>query len=552
MGGTCTPEYIAFRKNFSKLTEGILQAVPQVAAKAFDHSLITSENLSDAKNESKREYDRALGLLQILHNKIQSDEKVFGTIFNILSSMPELDHLKELLLQSKSAACSDLSSTAHDTIQVNIVQGYFYSLLVGIEKVLPQFASKSFEKELISEDNLRDATNSDQPEYDRSKAILETIKEKIESNPNCYDVFLSVLHEVPKLKDLVSVMEAIMKKERFISSSIPDRLYTRSRRLSNSDISNSDILKAQNLPEVLEPDSGIPCHDYDDMLTNCPEDDMSSLNVCEQHTSIFVDGLDGSTELPPSKIDLNGVTELSPSKIDLNELPVQTSLNEVTDPPVRVHSEMVVSNSAPTSHITDTEERFTRLKQEFDNCNKKLRQQGEHINNLMKEIGKLKDEKEKLKDVIAEKEKLTADLREETAETIKNLKESHRIEVQKLEHQLSQKEVEKEKELNQLRKSASEQEKIISDLKKEKKLELALKNVMLLSTQKELAEERESRAKDEAERAKDEAEHVKDKAKCEKEKRKSSETREKLAQEELQKMREKCEQLMLENTKQTS
>ena len=542
MGGTRTPEYIAFRKNFSKLTEGILQAVPQVAAKAFDHSLITSQNLTDAKNESKGKYDRASDLLQILLSKIQSDEKFLGTILNILSSMPELDHLKELLLDSKSVA-SDLSSTAHgqsNTIQVNIVQGCFYSLLVGIEKVLPQFAIKSFEKELISEDNLRDATNSVQPEYDRSKVILETIKEKIESNPNCYDVFLSVLHEVPKLKDLVSVMEDIIKQEnssRLISSSIPGRLYARSRRLSNSDISNSDILKCENLPEVLEPDSGIPCHDYDDMLTNCPEDDMSSLNVSEQHTSIPVDGLNGVTELPPSKIGLEGV----------NKLPVQTSLNGVTDPPMRAHSEMVVSNSAPTSHITDTEERITRLEQEFNNCNEKLRQQGEHINNLMEEIGKLKD-------VIAEKEELIADLRvrnEETErkltekdETIKNLKESHRLEVQKLEHQLLQKELEKEKELNQLRKDAFEQEKIISDLKKEKELdaanrekELALKDAMLLSTQKELAEERESRAKDEA--------------KHEKEKRKSSETREKLAQEELRKMREKYEQLLLEN-KQTS
>ena len=527
MDGTCTPEYIAFRKNFSKLTDGILQAVPQVAAKAFDHSLITSQNLSDAKNESKDKYVRASDLLQILLSKIQSDEKFFETILNILSSMPELDHLKELLLDSKSVA-SDLSSTAHgqsNTIQVNIVQGCFYFLLVGIEKVLPQFAIKSFEKELISEDNLRDATNSDQPEYDCSKAILETIKEKIESNPNCYDVFLSVLREFPKLKDLVSVMEDIIKQEnssRLISSSIPGRLYAGSS--INSDISNSEIMKAENLPEVLEPDSGIPCHDYDDMLTNCPEDDMSSLNVCEQHTSISVDGLDGITELLPSKIDLNGVT----------------------DSPMQAHSEMVVGNSAPTS---DTEERL-RLKEEFDNCNEKLRQQGEHINNLMEEIGKLKDD-------IAEKKKVIADLRvrnEEKDETIKNLKESHRLEVQKLEHQLLQKELEKEKELNQLRKDAFEQEKIISDLK----LNTAQKDVKLLSTQKELAKERESHAKDEAECAKYEAEHAKYEAECakyeaecEKEKRKSLETREQLT-EELRKTKEKCEQLMLENAKETS
>ena len=96
-GGARTPEYEAFRRNFSALTEGILPALRQVATKALDLSIISIYNLSAVRNEYRSPYDRSMELLQIFLGKIELDKEFFYKIVDIFSNIPEMNHLAELL-----------------------------------------------------------------------------------------------------------------------------------------------------------------------------------------------------------------------------------------------------------------------------------------------------------------------------------------------------------------------------------------------------------------------------------------------------------------------
>lgn len=95
--GTRTPEYAAFLANFSTLTEGITQSLTEFATKVFQKALISSNNLSEAKNRHNSEYGRASDLMLILLRRVEFNTEDFYVILDILRSIPVLDNLVRIL-----------------------------------------------------------------------------------------------------------------------------------------------------------------------------------------------------------------------------------------------------------------------------------------------------------------------------------------------------------------------------------------------------------------------------------------------------------------------
>lgn len=97
ISGTRTPEYAAFLANFSTLTEGITQSLTEFATKVFQKALISSNNLSEAKNWHNSEYGRASDLMLILLRRVEFNTEDFYVILDILRSIPVLDNLVRIL-----------------------------------------------------------------------------------------------------------------------------------------------------------------------------------------------------------------------------------------------------------------------------------------------------------------------------------------------------------------------------------------------------------------------------------------------------------------------
>lgn len=97
ISGTRTPEYAAFLANFSTLTEGITQSLTEFATKVFQKALISSNNLSEAKNWHNSEYGRASDLMLILLRRVEFNTEDFYVILDILRGIPVLDNLVRIL-----------------------------------------------------------------------------------------------------------------------------------------------------------------------------------------------------------------------------------------------------------------------------------------------------------------------------------------------------------------------------------------------------------------------------------------------------------------------
>lgn len=95
--GTNTREYKLVRSNFGDITSGIIADLVPFATKAFEKTLIGDTALSDAKNTSKPEYDRASTLLQRLLQRIELDAAAFDTVLSISQSMPSLGQVTRIL-----------------------------------------------------------------------------------------------------------------------------------------------------------------------------------------------------------------------------------------------------------------------------------------------------------------------------------------------------------------------------------------------------------------------------------------------------------------------
>lgn len=147
-----------------------------------------------------------------------------------------------------------------NTPKYKVVQGYFYTLVLHFEQDLSTLAAKFFQKKLIPLGSCEEASNSNQPSFERSSALLRRILKKIEINQSFYDVFVSVLREISELADIAFEVETALKLEEDSSNGSPrvfpspfyrkQRVKEHARRHSDSDVIQS------RLDHTSEVDSG--------------------------------------------------------------------------------------------------------------------------------------------------------------------------------------------------------------------------------------------------------------------------------------------------------
>ena len=85
--------YRAFQARFDFLVNGVKSAVEDVASKAFQCNLITSQSLDNATNPNKDEAHRANKLLQAILAQVEQNSTHFDTFVDILQNVPSLKEL---------------------------------------------------------------------------------------------------------------------------------------------------------------------------------------------------------------------------------------------------------------------------------------------------------------------------------------------------------------------------------------------------------------------------------------------------------------------------
>ena len=100
-----------------------------------------------------------------------------------------------------------------NTSRYKVVQGHFYPLVLHFEQDLAKIAAILFEKELITSTSCGEASNSNQPSFDRSSALLRKVLKKIEVDESFYDTFFSVLRELGELAHITNALEDALQKE---------------------------------------------------------------------------------------------------------------------------------------------------------------------------------------------------------------------------------------------------------------------------------------------------------------------------------------------------
>ena len=95
--GDHSPEYMIFRLNFDIIAAEISPVLQEFATKSFQKNLISRDNLRQSCNERLELTDRSARLLQILLDAISVDSSKFHEIIGIMKSLPELEHLADIL-----------------------------------------------------------------------------------------------------------------------------------------------------------------------------------------------------------------------------------------------------------------------------------------------------------------------------------------------------------------------------------------------------------------------------------------------------------------------
>ena len=117
--GTSTPEYEQFLKNLPDLSKGIESDVVDIAVKALAQKLISSNNLSEAKNPTKTEYDRASSLNQLFLRRIELDAEDFYTILGIFQSIPALKTVCKILQIGQASGASNGACSGPSTSKLD-------------------------------------------------------------------------------------------------------------------------------------------------------------------------------------------------------------------------------------------------------------------------------------------------------------------------------------------------------------------------------------------------------------------------------------------------
>lgn len=90
---------------------------------------------------------------------------------------------------------------------LKILRRNFSDLCEDVSHVLPEFANKVFEKDLISQSNCREAQNSTKDVYERSSTLLHLLLERMKRNPCKFSLFLEILKTFPTMKHSVETLE---------------------------------------------------------------------------------------------------------------------------------------------------------------------------------------------------------------------------------------------------------------------------------------------------------------------------------------------------------
>ena len=113
---------------------------------------------------------------------------------------------------------SDKRTGGSLTPRYKIIRSKFYTLAVSCEQVLPQLTTLSFEKELLSKNDMQELSVSGQTVFEKSKSFLERILKKIEIDQKWYDVFLSVTQNFTELGDIAKDIEKeLLQENGFVS-----------------------------------------------------------------------------------------------------------------------------------------------------------------------------------------------------------------------------------------------------------------------------------------------------------------------------------------------
>ena len=107
---------------------------------------------------------------------------------------------------------SNTSAEGCKTPQYKVIKEHMHKLGLVVKQDLSKVAMLLFQKDCIGVSSLKEAQNANLASDDRSNSLMVCVLEKIELNPATYDVFVSILHEVPGSDETISELEKTLLK----------------------------------------------------------------------------------------------------------------------------------------------------------------------------------------------------------------------------------------------------------------------------------------------------------------------------------------------------
>ena len=384
-----------------------------------------------------------------------------------------------------------------NTPRYKVVQGHFYPLVLHFEQDLTKIAAMLFEKKLIAINDFEQASNSNQPSFDRSSALLRRVLKKIHIKQSWYDVFIEVLHGIGELADITGEVETALKMEEESCNVLPGVLPSRpypprqpikehTRRHSDSEVIRSRLERTaeadSGLPEFLEEEvddesvfdsEQVQGHDSSSKIAEASDVSRAELQVSpltKRAASALVFSR-GSTSGTAARDHIESATN---GDIDLEDqdltLPMQRTSSDGVSPPASAVPSFQNSNTwnreaentylksqtqAQDSEISGLKKTIAELKEEQADSAEKLKQQGIVVSKkdgviagLKKKCKEKDDEIEELKKDKAEVERKIKDLetrcteaeekQEKSEEEIKRVHESYRAQLDGLQRNLEE------------------------------------------------------------------------------------------------------------------
>lgn len=214
--GYNTAKYRAVQGHFYQLVNSVKEELAQVATKLLGKGMITTIDCGEATNHNLPLFDRALALLINILKKIHYDQSNFDAFVSVLLEFPVLeDTVKELegaIVGGSENPPGELTKDIERVGGTNTAQyRAFYAnlnpLMCIVEVALSQLAAMLLGKNLITLSDLENASDPQKHTSDRLRFLVAKILKKIMYDENKFDVFVSVLKEIPVLKDIAKWLE---------------------------------------------------------------------------------------------------------------------------------------------------------------------------------------------------------------------------------------------------------------------------------------------------------------------------------------------------------